>query len=431
MRYTPLSADVYKKNRERFIAQMRPNSLAIFVSNEMIPISADALYPFKQNPDFLFLSGIDQEECALILFPDAPDPQYKEVLFLRKTNELIALWEGHKYSEEEGRAASGVEKIMMMESFDNISRMLIFQAENIYLNTNEHYRGHFDMPYKDLRLAREMRAAYPLHEFYRAQPIIGDLRMIKQEEEVAAVQTACNITRDGFARVMNFIKPGVMEYEIEAEITHEFLRQRASGHAYEPILGSGKSACVLHYIDNDKECKDGDLILMDFGARYANYAADLTRTIPVNGRFSNRQKSIYEAVLRVHKAAVQMLRPGTLLEPYHKEVGKLMEDELIQLGVLDKEKVAKQDADKPLYKKYMPHGISHHLGLDVHDVGDRFKEMQPGMIFTVEPGLYFPDEGIGVRIENDILVTDGDPKDLMADIPFEVEEIEEIMNSAS
>ncbi|GDX51850.1 Xaa-Pro aminopeptidase [Bacteroidota bacterium] len=406
---------------------MKPNSIAVFHSNDQMPRSGDQTFYFRQNADLYWLTGIDQEDTMLILYPDSPRPEYKEVLLMRKTNEVIAVWEGHKYTIEEAKQASGVKTILWNEEFDTILNLLMVYAENVYINLNENDRAVIKVPYRDLRFANELRSRFPLHNYERAGRIMSELRSIKSEGEIKLIREACAITEKAFHRVMKAMKPGVMEFEIEAEIISEFIRNRSSDHAYYPIIASGASACVLHYVENNKECKDGDLVLMDFGCEYANYASDLTRTIPVNGKFTPRQKEMYSAVLRVMKQAKNMLRPGTLLNDYNAEVGKIMEGELIKLGLLNADEVKKQNPDAPLYKKYFMHGTSHFMGLDVHDIGNRFAPMKAGMVFTCEPGIYVPEESIGIRIENDILITDKDPIDLMSTIPIEVEEIEELM----
>jgi Xaa-Pro aminopeptidase len=428
MKYLPIDKNLFVENRKRFTAQMKENSLAIFVSNDEMPKSADQTFTFKQNPDLFYLSGVDQEETFLILFPDSPIEKYKEVLFVRKTNEYLAIWEGEKLNQEQARSVSGVQTVLWSEEFPNILKMLMVQTKGVYLNLNEHDRSSWQVPYHELRFAKELQEKYPLHEYHRAAPILHQQRAIKSQYEVALMQTACDITGKGFRRVLQFTKPGVYEYEIEAEITHEFLCNRATGHAYHPIIASGKDSCVLHYNKNNKICVEGDLLLMDFGAEYANYAADLTRTIPVSGKFTPRQKEVYNAVLRVMKQATQMLRPGTTIDEVNKEVGKVVEAELININLLKAEDVKNQDPEKPLYKKYFMHGTSHFLGLDVHDVGNRYAAIQPGMVFTCEPGIYIREENIGIRLENDILVTDGNPVDLMKNIPLEAEEIEALMN---
>lgn len=428
MKYHPIDSALFRGNRQRFTAQLPAGSMAIFFSNDEMPYSGDANFPFRQNADLFWLSGIDQEQTILLLFPDCPDPKWREVLFLRETSEMIATWEGHKYTKEEARDSSGIERILWNDQFELMLPMLMAYCERLYLNINENDRAHVQVPYRDIRFAREIRERYPAHEIRRAQPIMGKLRMVKHDIEVAQIRKACEITRDAFVRVLRFTRPGVGEYEVEAEITHEFLRQRATGHAYQPIIAAGADSCVLHYIANNKTCRDGDVLLMDFGADYANYAADLTRTIPVNGRFTDRQKAVYNAVLRVFKEMRSAMRPGAVMEELRQETGKLVESELLGLGLLDKADIANAPKDRPAWQKYFMHGLGHSLGIDVHDLGDRYRKMEPGNVFTCEPGIYIREEGIGVRIENDILVTDGDPRDLMADIPIEADEIEDIMN---
>ncbi|MBS1532816.1 MAG: aminopeptidase P N-terminal domain-containing protein [Bacteroidetes bacterium] len=429
MKYLPISSDLFTINRKNFVSRIKPNSLAIFHSNDEFPRNGDQTFTFKQNADFFYLSGIDQEQSVLILYPDCPNPLYREVLFLRQTNEHIAVWEGHKYTKEEARAASGIDQVYWLDELDAILHSIINYAANIYINTNENDRYSHTVPYRDIRMYEEMRKKYPLHHYERSAVILRELRAIKSRIEVELTRKACEITKDAFIRVLRFVKPGIAEYELEAEITHEFLRQRATGNAYNPIIASGANANVLHYIDNNQVCKDGDMLLMDFGAEYANYNADMTRTIPVNGRFTKRQRDVYDAVLRVMKGAIEMIRNGILLSGYHDEVGKLMTDELIGLNLLKKSDVDKQDPKMPLYKKYFMHGTSHHLGLDVHDFASRYRSFEVGNILTCEPGIYIPEEGFGVRLENDILITKDGNIDLMADIPLEAEHIEEIMNS--
>lgn len=428
MKYTSINAQLFIDNRKKFIAELPANSMAILLANDEMPRSADQNFVFRQNPDLFWLSGIDQEKTILILYPDCPNPIYREALFLRKTNEVIAVWEGHKYTIQEAREASGIEQIFWEESFESALKALMTYCDNVYININENDRSDNAVPYKDIRFANELKYNYPAHQIKRLGPIMAKLRSIKHPVEVDLMKQACAITRDAFKRVLRFMQPGVMEYEVEAEIIHEFIRQRATGHAYTPIIASGANACVLHYIENNKACNEGDLVLMDFGAEYANYAADLTRTIPANGKFTQRQKDVYNAVLRVMKQAKTMLKPGTILADYNKEVGKIMESELIGLGLLDKAAVAKQDPENPLYKKYFMHGTSHFLGIDVHDIGNRYAPMQVGNVFTCEPGIYIPEEKLGVRIENDILITENGIIDLMEDIPLEVDEIETLMH---
>lgn len=429
MKYSSINAQLFIDNRKRLVQELPPNSMAIILANDEMPRSADQAFVFRQNPDLFWLSGIDQEKTILLIYPDCPNPIYREALFLRKTNEVIAVWEGHKYTMEEARASSGIPQIFWEESFEPALKGLMTYCDRVFVNLNENDRNDNAVPYKDIRFTNELKYNYPAHEFKRLGPIMAKLRSVKHPIEVEIIKQACGITRDAFKRVLKFMKPGVMEYEVEAEIIHEFIRQRASGHAYTPIIASGASACVLHYIENNSACKEGDMVLMDFGAEYANYASDLTRTIPANGRFSTRQKEVYNAVLRVMKQAKTMLKPGTILADYNKEVGKIMESELIGLKLLDKDKVQKQDPENPLYKKYFMHGTSHFMGIDVHDIGNRYAPMQVGNVFTCEPGIYIPEEKLGIRIENDILITEDGTIDLMADIPIEVEEIEDLMNN--
>lgn len=430
VKYDAIDNNLFILNRYKFSQELKTNSLAIFHSNDEMPRNGDCFFPFRQNSDLFYLSGIDQEHTVLVLFPDCPNPSYREVLFVRKTNETIKIWEGHKYTKSEATTTSGIKSVFWLENFDNIFKMLSNWAENIYVNTNENDRAHSDVDSRNLRFAKELKDQLPAHNFERSAPILTRLREIKSEVEIDVIKKACDITEKAFKRVLGFVKPKVWEYEIEAEITHEFIRNSGNGHAYSPIVASGANACCLHYTDNNSICSDGDLILMDFGCEYGNYASDLTRTIPVSGKFTDRQKDVYNAVLNVMKAATEMLVVDNVLDSYHKEVGKIMEKELINLGLLDAKEVEKQDPQKPLYKKYFMHGTSHFMGLDVHDVGNRYLAFKPGMIFTCEPGIYIPDENIGIRIENDILITKEGPIDLMASIPREVEEIEQLMNPA-
>ncbi len=430
MKYIRISPDDFIKSRKNFFLRLKSCALAIFNSSDEYPRSGDQLFTFKQNADFFYLTGIDQEQSILLLFPDCPNPLYKEVLFLRQIDEDIAVWEGHKYTKEEARNISGIKNIYWIDDFDNILNSIINYAEYIYLNTNENDRYQQTVPYKDLRFIKELRSKYPLHHYLRAAPIMRDLRSIKSDSEVNLIQKACDITKDAFVRVLKFVKPGVTEYEIEAEVIHEFIRQRATGHAYNPIIASGGNANILHYNDNNQVCKDGDMILFDFGAEYANYNADLSRSIPINGQFTKRQRDVYNAVLHVMKEAKKMIIAGTIWNEYHEEVGKIMTSELIALGLLDKHDVEKQNPAMPAYKKYFMHGTSHHLGLDVHDFASRYKPFETGNVLTCEPGIYIKEEGLGIRLENDILITKDGNIDLMAHIPIEVSEIEEIMNSS-
>jgi Xaa-Pro aminopeptidase len=428
MKYPSINNNLFTNNRKSFVSGMKSSSIAIFHSNDEFPRSGDQAFLFKQNPDFFYLTGIDQEQSVLILFPDCPNSLYKEVLFLRQTSEHIAVWEGHKYTKEEAKQASGIENVYWLSEFDNILHSIINYAENIYINTNENDRFAFSVPYRDLRMLETLRIKYPLHHYERSAPIMRDLRAVKSTVEIELTKKACAITRDAFNRVLKFTKPGVTEYEIEAEIIHEFIKQRATGHAYSPIIASGKNAIVLHYVENNQVCKDGEVLLLDTGAEYANYNADMTRSIPVNGRFTKRQRAVYDSVLHVMREATKLIVEGAIWNDFHDEVGKIMTAELITLGLLTKHDVEKQDPKMPAYKKYFMHGTSHHLGLDVHDFASRYKPFEVGNILTCEPGIYIPVEGLGIRLENNILITKGGNIDLMADIPVEAEEIEEIMN---
>jgi Xaa-Pro aminopeptidase len=427
MRYQPLSAATYREHRARFRQQMEKGGLAIFHSNDVMPTSADGSMPFHQAADLFHLSGIDQEETILMIFPDAFDPKDREILFVRETNEHIAVWEGAKFTQAEASALSGIANVQWTSAYPATIKRLVPQAAMFYLNSNEHLRQGNEVETREERKNKELRAQYPLHALRRSAPIMHRIRSRKTKEEVDQIARAIAITGKAFERACGFVKPGVKEYEIEAEITREFLRRGSRGHAYTPILASGYNACVLHYITNDQVCADGDVILMDFGCEYGGYASDLTRSIPVNGKFTPRQRDVYNAVLRVQKEATKLLLPGVFLADYHQQVGSLMERELIGLGLLDKQAVAAQDPERPLYKKYFMHGTSHFLGLDVHDVGLWHEPITEGMVFTVEPGIYIREEKLGIRIENNILVTKDGQIDLFKDIPREVEEIEALM----
>ena len=429
MKYTPLPKELYQRNRQKLISKLKSDSVVLFNSNDIMPTNADGTMRFRQNNDLFYLCGIDQEETILLLAPDCPVPAMREVLFLRETNEHIAVWEGHKYTKEEAEATSGIQNIKWLADFDLVFNTVMSLSKNIYLNTNEHLRAGVHVETRDARFIKTCKEKYPLHEYERIAPIMHELRGVKEQEEIDQLQIACDITEKGFRRILSFVKPGVTEYEIEAEFLHEFVRNRSKGFAYEPIIASGASACVLHYIENKKACLDGELLLLDVGAEYGNYNADMTRTIPVNGRFSPRQRAVYDAVLRVKNQASSMLRPGVIIQDYHKEVGLIMQSELIGLGLIDQTDIKNQDPNWPAYKKYFMHGTSHHLGLDVHDVGTMHFPIKAGMVFTVEPGIYIPAEGFGVRLENDIVVLENGYLDLMGNIPVEAEEIESLMNS--
>jgi Xaa-Pro aminopeptidase len=428
MRHLPIPAELFVQNRQNFAQLLKPNSLAIFHANDILTTNADGTLPFRQNNDLFYLTGINQEETCLLIWPDAPEAKHREILFVRETNEHIAVWEGLKLNKEQATAASGVKTVYWFHQLDAILRTIVPFATSIYLNTNEHTRAAVETESRDRRFIRQLQDKYPLHQYERSAPLMHQLRAIKAPAEVELLQRACDITGQAFRRLLSFIKPGVMEYEIEAELYHEFLRNRSRGPAYSPIIASGPRACILHYVENNQRCEDGEVILLDVGAEYANYAADLTRCVPVNGRFTARQRQVYDAVLRVMRAATAMLKPGNLWDECHQEVGKVMEGELVGLGLLKASDVANQNPDQPLYKKYFMHGTSHFLGLDVHDVGNKYRRFEPGMVFTCEPGIYIPEEGLGIRLENDILITESGNRDLMAGIPIEADEIETLMN---
>jgi Xaa-Pro aminopeptidase len=429
MKYSPIKNTLFIENRKKLVKQLKPGSIAVFNSNDIQPTNADGTMAFRQNSDIFYLSGIDQEESILALCPDFPDEKMREILFLRETNEEIAIWEGHKYTKEEAIETSGIQNIKWLSEFESTFNVLMAETENVYLNTNEHTRRPIEeVETRDARFIKRCKNKFPLHNYFRIAPIIYNLRMIKSEIEIELIQIACDITEIGFRRILEFVQSGVYEFEIEAEFIHEFVRRRSRGFAYTPIIASGFNACVLHYIENKDQCRDGDVLLLDVGAEYANYNADLTRSIPVGGRFTPRQKDVYNAVLRVQRKAFDILRPGNVIPEYHKEVGKIMESELLGLGLIDKTDIKNQDPDKPAYKKYFMHGTSHHLGLDVHDVGSHFRKFEENMLFTVEPGIYIREENLGIRLENDVVIKKDGIHDLMANIPIEADEIEEIMN---
>ena len=428
MKYLPINNHLFIDNRARFVSIMKEGSLAVFNSNDIMPTNADGLMPFRQNNDLFYLSGIDQEESIVVIFPATKDEKHKEILFLKETSDEIAIWEGAKLTKEGASKVSGIQTVYWLSEFEDVFKELMEETNTVYLNSNEHLRAKVVVETRDARFTKWFEKTYPMHKIEKSAPLSEQLRAVKSETEVELIRFACNITARGFRRILEFIKPGVMEYEIEAEILHEFLCNRSSGHAYSPIIASGFNACVLHYIDNNQKCEDGDVILMDFGAEYANYASDMTRSLPVNGKFTKRQRAVYEAVLSVMKSATQLLVPGTILKEYHVEVGLLMEKELVDLGLITMEDIKSQDEEMPAYKKYFMHGTSHFLGLDVHDVGDWEKPIEAGNVFTCEPGIYIREENLGIRLENEILVTEKGPIDLMGDIPIESDEIEALMS---
>ena len=412
------------------MAQLQGNSLAVFNSNDIYPISADSTLPFAQHRDIFYLSGVDQEESILLLFPSAHEEKHKEILFLRETNEHIAVWEGAKLTKSEATALTGIETVYWLSDFKRVFQELATQCDTFYFNTNEHYRQAVETQTREDRFIAACKKEYPAHNVAKSNPILQKLRSVKAAVEIDQIQRACNITEKGFRRLLPFVKPGVWEYEIEAELAHEFIRNRSKGFAYTPIIASGNNANVLHYTENNCQCQAGDLLLMDVAAEYGNYASDLTRTIPVSGKFTARQKAVYEAVLRVKKEATKLLVPGTLWKEYHVEVGKIMTSELIGLQLLDAKDVANQNPEQPAYKRYFMHGTSHHMGLDTHDYGLLHLPMEAHMVFTVEPGIYIPEEGFGIRLEDDVVIqAKGEPINLMKNIPIEVEEIEDLMQA--
>ena len=427
MKYLPLNQEIFIKNRQRFIREMKPNSIAIFISNDEMPVNGDALYPYKQNSDLFWLSGIVQEDSMVILFPDNPDPKYREVLVLVRPNELKEKWDGKRLRTNEAQQISGITTIVWLDTLDALLQQWIHLADTIYLDTNENDRKASLMRTRDYRYADDVRSRYPLHHYERAARIIKELRGIKTPLEIEVLQKAIDITENAFRRLLKFIKPGVMEYEIEAEILHSFLSQRASGPGYSSIIASGDRARTLHYVANNEQCKDGELVLMDFGAEYGGYNADLTRTVPVSGKFTRRQKTVYNACLHLHNYAKELLRPGVSIVDYTEKIGEEATSQFLKIGLLKKTDVKNEDPENRAYRKYLYHGISHHLGIDVHDLGTRTEPIKAGMVLTVEPGIYIEEEQIGVRIENNVWITRNGNKDLMKNIPVTVEEIETLM----
>jgi Xaa-Pro aminopeptidase len=429
MKYLRLNLEIFVQNRKRFIEKMDKNSIAIFNSNDELPFNGDALHPFVQNSDLFWLSGIEQEDTMVILFPDNPDEKYREVLVLVRPNELKEKWNGHQLRKNEAEEISGMKRIVWLDELEGLLQQWIHLSDTIYLNTNENDRKANEVPVRDYRYAAYMRNRYPLHNYKRSAKILKDLRAIKTPLEIEVMQKAIDITDNTFRRLLKFIKPGVMEYEIDAEIWHSFLSQRASGTAYGSIIASGDNARILHYVNNNQECKDGDLILMDFGARYGNYSADLTRTVPVNGKFSKRQKTVYNACLDLHYYCASILKPGISINDYTEKVADKATEIFQRIGLLKKADVKNEDPENRAYRKYLYHGISHHLGIDVHDLGTKNEPVKQGMVFTIEPGIYIEEEHMGIRIENNYWITKNGNKDLMKNIPITVEEIESLMKS--
>ncbi|MBI9037504.1 MAG: aminopeptidase P N-terminal domain-containing protein [Bacteroidales bacterium] len=427
MKYFPIANSFFTENRKSFSDKLKPNSVAIINSNDEQYRNGDQFYKFRQNSDFFYLTGINQEKSVLIIAPDCPNPNLREVLFIAKSNEKMETWYGHKYSIAEAKEVSGIKTIFWLVSFESMLSEIMGLSENVFLNLNEYPKLSTDTESRDLRFVIKIKNNYPLHNYHRAAPILWKQRIIKSKTEIELIKKSCEITENTFRQILKFIKPGIMEFEIEAKIAHDFLRNRANGSAYHSIIASGENACILHYTDNDKECKDGDMLLMDFGAEYANYAADLTRTIPVNGKFTERQKQVYEAVLRVQKKAVSLMTPGNTIEKLNKKVDETMETELIELNLCTKNDFRDKVNAKKARSKYYMHGVSHFIGLDVHDVGSKYETFKPGMILSCEPAIYIKEEKLGIRIENDILITENEAVDLMKNIPREVDEIEKLM----
>ena len=428
MKYHQLNNELFKNNRANFCKQMKAGSIAIFNSNDEQLKNGDANFDFKQNSDLFYLTGVDQEDTILVLFPDCPVEAYKEALFVKRSNEHIEKWYGHKLTVAEAQSVSGIQNIFYTDEFETLSKAVINYAENIYLNLNENDRGGNTTYYKDLRFAHELKQKFPLHTYLRSAPVMHRLRSIKSTYELDIMRESIAISEKMIHRLLKFVKPGVMEYEIEAEIIHEYIRNRATGHSFSPIIASGGRACILHYVDNNNRCEDGELVLIDSGADYANYASDMTRTIPVNGKFTPRQKAVYNAVLHVQREAKKMLKPGVMLMEYQKQVEKVCEEQLISLGLFTADDVKKQNPSAPLFRNYFYHGTSHFLGIDVHDVGMRYEKMKPNMVFSCEPGIYIKEEGIGIRLENEVLITENGCVDLMEHIPIEADHIEQLMN---
>ena len=429
MKYDKINNSLFIKNRNNFLSKMKPNSVAVFNSNDIYPVSADSTLPFEQHRDIFYLSGIDQEESVLILRTDKTNGITESILLLKETDDHIAVWEGPKVNKQQAYEISGIKNVHWLDDLEKIIDKLMLNCNNIYINENEHYRAKIETETRDARFSKWLLNKYSNKNKERSNPILQRLRSVKDPIETKLIQQACDITNKGFRRILNFVKPGVWEYEIEAEFIHEFLINKSKKFAYTPIIASGNNANILHYIENNMQCKDGELILLDVGAEYANYSSDMTRTIPVNGKFNQRQKDVYNSVLKVKNEATKLLIPGTDWAEYHKEVGRLMTSELLELKLLDKADVQNESEEKPAYKKYFMHGTSHHMGLDTHDYGLLDEPMEANMIFTVEPGIYLPDEGFGIRLEDDVVIQQtGGPINLMKNIPIEIEEIEQLMN---
>jgi Xaa-Pro aminopeptidase len=426
MRYNPINKNLFIRNREKLRGKLPPRSLVVVNANDELLRAGDQYFPYRQNSDLFYLTGLEQEKCILAICPDHPNEKLREIVFTIRPEEMMQIWTGHKYSKEEVREISGVATVMWLDEFEITLRDLMCVAEEVYLNQNEYIKLTNEVPLRDFRFAQKIRQDFPVHTFKRLAPLLTALRLVKEPEEIVLIQKACDLTGQAFLRVLQFIRPGVMEYEVEAEMTHEFIRHGANGHAYQPIIGSGRNALVLHYVSNSHECRDGELLLMDFGAEYGNFVSDCTRTVPVNGTFTHRQRECYEAVLRVMKKLTELYVPGNTIDLVYMEAFRLMEQEMTGLGLFTQEQVNAQDPDKPLYTKYLMHGVCHPIGLDVHDVGSRYVPFAKGMVLTLEPAIYIPEENIGIRIEDDIMVAEV-PVNLMAHIPREADEIERLM----
>jgi len=427
VRYEAIDAALFRDNRARLGALLAPNSLAVVNANDIMPTNADGVMGFKQNADLFYLSGVDQPEAALLLYPDHPDPKQREILLVKETSETMRVWDGPMLTKEEARAVSGIQNVQWLSAFDGTLRGLMLRAENVYLNLNEHARSASAVPTRDDRFVRDCQERFPLHTYRRLAPLLARCRMVKSAAEVEQIRKACAITDAGFRRVLGALRPGMGEWEVEAEFAHEFLRRRAVGFAYPPIIAAGASGCILHYNQNHGTCKEGELLLLDVGACWAHYCADLTRTIPVSGRFTPRQRAVYEAVLRVQRQARALLRPGVVLKDHENEVKRIMDTALVDVGLITAEAVKNQSEDDPPRRKYFMHGTSHHLGLDVHDVAVPDRPLEPGMVLTVEPGIYIRDEYLGIRLEQNVLITDSGNEDLTAAIPIDPDEIEALM----
>lgn len=432
MRHPKIKADLFIVQRKKLVKELKKDSLVVVNANDVMPTNADGTVRFRQNNDLYYLTGVNQEETILVLCPDFPEKRYREVLFLRETSDTIVRWEGHKLTKDKAREQTGIETVLWLSEFPRLfHQLMVSGGDQVYLNTNEHYRAEVVVQSRDARFISWCKRKYPLHNYHRLAPLMARLRTVKHKEEIALIQQACDITNNGFKRVLKMVKPGVKEYEIEAEYLHEFVRSGSRGFAYEPIIGSGSDSCVLHYIDNCKACKSDEILLLDVGAEYAGYNADLTRTIPVSGRYNKRQKEVYNVVLKVMREAIKMLEPGLKYYDYQWEIQKLVASELVELKLLSKSDLKNNSRTKPACWKYFMHGTSHQLGLDVHDLGSMHEPMKEGQVWTVEPGIYISEEQLGVRIENNVVITSKGAHDLMRNVPVEVEEIEELMNGKS